>query len=89
MQCPDSRRFRPRVFNFILLFVVWILLTNTFTFGNILLAAILAWLIPVLVDTIGWEWSFAVLALGPVFGVWAMRALQKSPAALQLAGGRG
>lgn len=52
MQCPDSSRFRPRVFNFVLLFVVWILLTNTFTFGNILLAAILAWLIPVLVGNL-------------------------------------
>ena len=46
-------------------------------------------LIPVLVGIIGWQWSFAVLAIGPVFGVWAMRALQQSPEAVQLAGGRG
>ncbi|HRV95047.1 MAG TPA: MFS transporter [Anaerolineae bacterium] len=46
-------------------------------------------LIPVLVGLIGWQWSFAVLAFGPMFGVWAMRALQQSPSALQLAGGRG
>lgn len=52
MQCPDTRRYRPRVFNFVLLFVVWILLTNTFTFGNVLLAAILAWLIPILVGNL-------------------------------------
>lgn len=49
MHCNESRRYLPRVFNFVLLFVVWILLTNTFTFGNFLLGAILAWLIPVLV----------------------------------------
>ncbi|MCB0163297.1 MAG: MFS transporter, partial [Anaerolineae bacterium] len=46
-------------------------------------------LIPVLVGLIGWQWSFAVLAFGPMFGVWAMRALRQSPSALQLAGGRG
>lgn len=46
-------------------------------------------LIPVLVEWIGWQWSFTVLALGPVAGVWAMWRLQHSPDALQLAGGRG
>ncbi|HSM54875.1 MAG TPA: MFS transporter, partial [Candidatus Sulfomarinibacteraceae bacterium] len=46
-------------------------------------------LIPLLVELIGWQWSFTVLALGPVAGVWAMRSLQHSPAALRLAGGRG
>ncbi len=51
MQCDNSRRYRPRVFNFVLLFLVWILLTN-FTFGNVLLAAILAWLIPMVVGSL-------------------------------------
>lgn len=46
-------------------------------------------LIPVLVDWIGWHWAFAVLVIGPIFGVWAMWALKESPAAAQLAGGRG
>jgi predicted MFS family arabinose efflux permease len=46
-------------------------------------------LIPVLVGSIGWQWAFAVLALGPLFGIWAMWALKRSPAAAQLAGGRG
>jgi MFS family permease len=46
-------------------------------------------LIPVLVDWIGWQWAFTVLALGPVFGVWAMWSLRRSPAAVHLAGGRG
>lgn len=46
-------------------------------------------LIPVLVDWIGWQWSFAILGLGPVFGIWARWQLGQSPAAQQLAGGRG
>jgi MFS family permease len=46
-------------------------------------------LIPVLVDGVGWQWAFASLALGPLFGLWAMAALRRSPAAARLAGGRG
>lgn len=46
-------------------------------------------LILLLVDWIGWQWSFAVLVIGPIFGVWAMWTLKQSPAALRLAGGQG
>ena len=46
-------------------------------------------LVPTLVESFGWQWSFAILALGPLFGIWAMRRLQESPAAAKLAGGRG
>ena len=46
-------------------------------------------LIPGLVGRVGWEWAFAFLAFGPAVGVWAMAALRRSPAAAQLAGGRG
>jgi MFS family permease len=46
-------------------------------------------LIPILVDWIGWQWSFTILGLGPVFGIWAMWQLSQSPAAEKLAGGRG
>jgi len=46
-------------------------------------------LIPILVAWLGWQWAFAMLALGPLLGVWAMWALKQSPAATQLAGGRG
>lgn len=45
-----SRRMFPSAFNFVLLFSVWILLTNSFSFGNILLAVILAWFIPFLIS---------------------------------------
>ncbi|RME73468.1 MAG: MFS transporter [Chloroflexi bacterium] len=46
-------------------------------------------LIPVIVEKVGWTWAFSLLALGPVFGIWAMQSLLRSPAAKQLAGGRG
>jgi MFS family permease len=46
-------------------------------------------LIPLLVDWVGWQWSFTILALGPMFGVWAMWTLKQSSAAFRLAGGRG
>ena len=46
------------------------------------------WLIPLLVGWVGWGWAFAMLALGPFFGVAAMGLLRASPEALKLAGGR-
>jgi MFS family permease len=35
------------------------------------------WLVPALVDWIGWRLAFALLAPGPLLGIWAMRQLQK------------
>jgi MFS family permease len=46
-------------------------------------------LIPVLVEWVGWQQAFLVLGVGPVFGIWAMWQLKRSPAAARLAGGRG
>jgi MFS family permease len=46
-------------------------------------------LIPTLERVVGWERAFAILALGPAVGVWAMMALRRSPAARRLAGGKG
>ncbi len=46
-------------------------------------------LIPPLVELVGWRFAFAILALGPAAGIWAMWKLQKLPTAKKLAGGRG
>lgn len=45
-------------------------------------------LIPSLVQWVTWRWAFAFLALGPLVGIWAMKALRHMPAVYRLAGGR-
>ncbi len=45
-------------------------------------------LVPIFRGWVGWEWTFAFLALGPLVGVWAMRALRLSEASHRLASGR-
>jgi MFS family permease len=35
------------------------------------------WLVPLLVEVVGWEWAFLVLLPGPVAGILAMRALDR------------
>jgi MFS family permease len=34
-------------------------------------------LVPVVRDSVGWGWAFAMLAPGPVLGTWAMRSLER------------
>lgn len=45
-------------------------------------------LLPVLAGAVGWHLAPAVLALGPVVGIWAMLALRRRPEAAAIAGGR-
>lgn len=45
-------------------------------------------LVPVLVGWFGWRFGFMFLAIGPVFGIWAMWRLRSLPEARKLAGGR-
>jgi multisubunit Na+/H+ antiporter MnhE subunit len=52
MKKMNLRRYFPDPFGFALLGAVWLLLTHRFTVGNFLLAAILAWLIPLGVSRI-------------------------------------
>ena len=44
-------------------------------------------IIPPLVEIIGWEWAFAALAPGPVFGIWSMLKLRRMPEATRMASG--
>jgi MFS family permease len=52
-----------------------------------LLTAISIQLIPYLEATIGWRYAFAILALGPLFGVIAMLRLRTLPEAAKIANG--
>jgi MFS family permease len=54
-----------------------------------LLTAVTIRIIPPLRDLLGWERAFALLALGPAFGIWSMLRLRKLPEAERMAGGRG
>lgn len=47
------------------------------------------WLIPMLEEALGWRWTFAFLAPGPVLGIVAMLKLKASPSAAKIAGGLG
>src|SRR5262245_25099967 len=46
------------------------------------------WLIPPAVRTVGWSWAFAMLAIGPLFGVISMARLRSLPESVRMAGGR-
>jgi len=58
------------------------------TCAAFLLTLITIHLMPVFVDSVGWRYAFAPLALGPLFGVWAMARLRRHPDAARRAGGR-
>ncbi|MBA2691078.1 MAG: MFS transporter [Rubrobacter sp.] len=47
------------------------------------------WLIPVLETLVGWQWAFAILVPGPLFGLLAMLRLKSLPEAEKIAGGKG
>jgi MFS family permease len=57
--------------------------------GGFVLTVATIWLIPVLVDAVGWRWAFAFLAIGPALGVIAMLRLRSLPEASRIAAGRG
>ena len=58
------------------------------TCAGFLLTLVTIHLMPLLVETAGWSIAFAILALGPVFGVVSMGLLRARPEARKLAGGR-
>lgn len=56
--------------------------------GFLLTLVTIRW-VPAIADSVGWQWAFPILAIGPALGVVAMVRLARSPQARQLAGGRG
>ncbi|MCF8127192.1 MAG: MFS transporter [Deltaproteobacteria bacterium] len=61
-------------------------LTVQTTFG-FLLTLVSIRIIPFLVEVIGWEWAFMVLAPGPAFGIWSMLKLRSMPESTRMASG--
>jgi len=53
-----------------------------------LLTVIAIQLMPIAVDALTWKYAFAILSVGPFFGVMAMWKLRRLPDALRLANGR-
>ncbi|MDP6667071.1 MAG: MFS transporter [Dehalococcoidia bacterium] len=51
------------------------------------LTAVSIWLLPIVKDSSGWGWAFAMLAIGPAIGTLAMLRLRTLPEAAELAGG--
>ena len=47
------------------------------------------WLLPILQGIFSWRWAFALLAIGPVIGIWAMLRLKLSPESVKIGGGKG
>ena len=57
------------------------------TSTGFLLTLLTIHLIPEVAAWIGWQWAMAPLAIGPVFGVWAMARLRAHPESVKLANG--
>ncbi len=47
------------------------------------------WLLPYLRDWFSWRWAFALLAPGPLVGIWAMLRLKSLPEAAKIGSGKG
>jgi sugar phosphate permease len=54
-----------------------------------LLTVATIWIVPLVRDSLGWNWAFLVLVPGPALGVLAMLRLRARPEAALIAGGRG
>lgn len=83
----DSAQFSASVAELSNRYLVGTMITLQTAIG-FLLTLVSIHLMPVFVDALGWRWAFAPLALGPVFGIWAMLKLRAHPDSVKLAGGR-
>jgi predicted MFS family arabinose efflux permease len=59
------------------------------TSTGFLLSMLTIHLVPIVAGLLGWQYAFAILAPGPVVGIWAMGKLRASADARRLANGRG
>ena len=55
---------------------------------GVLLTVMPIWLVPVMVDSVGWGPAFAMLAIGPALGTAAMLRLRSMPESSAMALGR-
>lgn len=53
-----------------------------------LLTLVTIWIVPPLVETVGWRWAFVALVPGPLFGIASMFRLRRLPEAARMASGR-
>lgn len=53
------------------------------------LTVVTIWLVPVLRDSLGWRWTFAFLAPGPLAGLLVMLHLRRLPERTRIAAGKG
>lgn len=53
------------------------------------LTVVTIWLVPILRDHLGWHWTFAFLAPGPLIGLLVMLHLRRLPESARIAHGRG
>jgi MFS family permease len=58
------------------------------TGAGFLLTLVTIRLIPTFERLVTWRWAFALLALGPAVGIWAMARLRRLPESLKMASGR-
>ncbi len=59
------------------------------TCAGFLLTTLTIWAVPAVKEAIGWQGALALLAMGPVFGIYHMARLGRSEEARKMAGGRG
>jgi MFS family permease len=72
----DSAQFSAMITETVPAHAVGTALTLQVSLGFLLTMASIQ-LVPMMVDLVGWRWGFAVLALGPVVGIAAIRGLRR------------
>ena len=89
IEAIDLRRVHPRYFFESSMLVVLNVATAKATEGNpyyglaigFTVTVVTIWLIPLVEGAVTWRWAFALLALGPLGGIVAMRRLRSLPEA--------